>query len=921
MSLEAKDLYAAMDFIKPNKTGYDVRTRTGDLKLSLFRNSLDWSLDSIKLQEEHYKATRKKDFFFIKDQKKYTQAVINVTFSYSYKEFNQVGTNIFIRAGYDFKDCEFVDGVFLQDEKLIAIQTDIMILSPISETMLGDYFTYDEGCYKVSKEIKVLKNRAELRQELYQNGFVCDGIKYVRYKRSSGSSRLGKCLFINELLAKRMRRWDNCGLTIKENAPIDLAAWEAYIALPMSSIIDTVNIPLNSILIVDDEESVFEEEVIAVEECAGHLEASKRKGVIKNIIWDGESLMDESLFGNYKSKGMLLLRNRFFKTCAFNTNIQQWFSDNNVTDVKQLNGFTLAEDITQVKFITTPSSIKYLRFGTIEQWLANIDSTFGIVKFEKETDYFDGRMVQCHYQLINTLDFKEHEIKEFLKDSLSYISMVRKDPDMLRYHIGFSFKAVDGENMINAYKTKNDIVFKILGINNKFSKTKLYKDFRDTVVKGYMKNLKRGHILVEGNYSTLFGNGFELLNQAIGKFNGESVIPAECIHSKRFDYDKTLLGARSPHICAGNILLVKNVDNELIEKYFNLTKEIVYINSIKSNIFQKLNGADLDSDTILLTDDQILINVAKRSEGKFLVPTNFVQAKKKQRYYNDDNKADLDIKTSVNKIGEIINLSQLLNSIYWEKNNKKEWGGLEELYLDICKLSVLSNIEIDKAKKEFTINSTKELDLLKAKYRMEEDGKQVKPFFFKIIAIENGYAINDKTEYRYFSTPMDYYLKAINSFNFRMSRSRKDELIPFMDIIKPIDISARSGYYLQLRDKIIDIMVQVKKAITKIYLGYDQLDFTDRFLARIQAALLKRQYIRIVDNLSKHTYLTYLVLKELDNKKYRSLHNLMFEILFGEPNETFMKMINESKEDMTKIIEIEGGEILLFNKQFSKVLA
>ena len=46
-----------------------------------------------------------------------------------------------------------------------------------------------------------------LREYFYANGFNLDGIHYVRYKRSAGSSREGKCLFIDERLYKAMSKW------------------------------------------------------------------------------------------------------------------------------------------------------------------------------------------------------------------------------------------------------------------------------------------------------------------------------------------------------------------------------------------------------------------------------------------------------------------------------------------------------------------------------------------------------------------------------------------------------------------------------------------------------------------------------------------------------------------------------------------
>ena len=58
---------------------------------------------------------------------------------------------------------------------------------------------------------------------------------------------------------------------------------------------------------------------------------------------------------------MMLLRNRYFKGCAFNTKIQQWFKDNDITSIDQLNGVTLANDISEVRMIVTESCLKFCK--------------------------------------------------------------------------------------------------------------------------------------------------------------------------------------------------------------------------------------------------------------------------------------------------------------------------------------------------------------------------------------------------------------------------------------------------------------------------------------------------------------------------------------------------------------------------------
>ena len=234
-------------------------------------------------------------------------------------------------------------------------------------------------------------NLKALREHFYTNGFCVNGVHYVRYKRSAGSSREGRCLFIDERLFRAMNKWSDCGL--KEQK--DLASWESYKALSLSSVKGTVEIPLEGILFVPDAD-----------------------------------------------KHMLLLRNKFFKSCAFRTKLQKWFADKHITlsDLKVRGFVTLAEDIAQIVMVTTPNSLKYLKFvgglseKNIKQWAAHTDGTFGVVKWDQPTRFFHGKMVQSSYQLLNTLPLTEEEVRTLLQPSIDYIALLRKDTDFMSYH-------------------------------------------------------------------------------------------------------------------------------------------------------------------------------------------------------------------------------------------------------------------------------------------------------------------------------------------------------------------------------------------------------------------------------------------------------------------------------------------------------
>ena len=275
----------------------------------------------------------------------------------------------------------------------------------------------------------------DLRAHFYQNGFCLDGVHFVRYKRSAGSSREGKCLFIDERLYKAMDKWSGCGL----KAQTDLASWESYKALSLSSIKGTINIPLDGILFVPDYKSIFTEEVVSVELKDGKLIAEQKQTEITNDIWDGESLLDESVFENgYAGKHMLLLRNKFFKSCAFRTKLQKWIKDKNITlDDLKTRGFTLATDVSQIVMVTTPNSLKYLKFAgglsekNIRKWTESVNDTFGVVKWDKGTRFFHGDMVQSSYQLLNTLGLDKAQVEKLLQPSFDYISLVRSDVEFI----------------------------------------------------------------------------------------------------------------------------------------------------------------------------------------------------------------------------------------------------------------------------------------------------------------------------------------------------------------------------------------------------------------------------------------------------------------------------------------------------------
>ena len=948
-SVDAKDLYISNHQISENEEsakGYSLLRKTDHgfkPNLRKYINTYDFSLDLIELRS--YVASSGKNFgigkkvfsFFDEHDttKEYSNMVINVTFNYSVKEFNRIKVDTYMKFGYELSKNEFKNCICKDAStgEVIGVRTNRWIDKRLICDNLPPQFCYKEevdeetSVHKIMYILKTSTNKtivdvATLRNILYKNGFKCDNRNYVRFKRSSGSSRVGKCLFIEKHLSKHMQKWGLCGLEVKDGEEIDLAALEAYIALPTSSIIDIIEIDPKSILIIDDYESVFKDTVIETTiGNNGWLHTDEKTIEIHNSIWDGQSLIDKSVMGEYSCYGMLLLRNKFFKSCCFNTNIQKWFEDNNITDISQLNGFTLATDVSEIKMITTPNSVKYLKFGSTDQWLNNLPSMFGVVKHEKKTHFFDGQMVQCHYQLLNTLQLSKSDVEEFLQPSFDYMNKLNTDIDVFKYHI--KCQALKEENP----KNMNDIIYTMLSICPDFERTEMFLNFKRSLIKAYRKNLKKGHVLVNGNYSVLFGNPIEMLKSSIGEFNPTiSTLNKGEIYNTRFLNDQELLCCRSPHVTIGNILVAKNTYVNEIDTYFNLTDEIVCLNSINDNILERLSGCDFDSDQMLITDDQILLNAAKKNYSVFKVPTSNVHARKAKRYFTPEDQADLDIRTSNNLIGEIINLSQQLNSQLWDKANNSK-GSIQELYntdvdfqklyFDICQLDVMSCIEIDKAKKEFEIDSKAEIKRIQNRHIKldDETGLKQQTHFLGVISQIKGYDDKKNVIYKLCKTTMDYLEETIDDFS--PARRRRKRIL-FSDLFKPANYNTRLVYVQQINNIIDQLQELIKYKVQVMNLD----KYTYSYDVKYKMFLDKKN--KIYQQMSKYNineHTMYRLVRYIDKDKIKE-SKYLFEFLFY-----YSDLINTYKQNKrhsvcnTMLCQTKNeqeNDVLLYGIRFKK---
>lgn len=591
---------------------------------------------------------------------------------------------------------------------------------------------------EIVEELKTDKKTDELMDEVYP-GFVLDGEKYVQFMRSPGKARTGAILFIKEKLLKDFLSWARMGIDYEHiSGQVDIAGLKAAESLILSEIKDIAVIKSNQILLVSDvkvpcriskgKASITEmgQDGMAV------THDNEEEFTVYNDIFDGQSLLAPEYYRDGKS--MLLLRNRFFKSAAFCFDIQRWFRDNGVTDIKQLNGFTLADSVEDIKLITTPNSLKFMKQkgfipfkepvedlerAAFEYWLYEIekdDCIFGIVKNEYASGFIKG----YNYQVDNSMPLSKDEVRELLHYEFDRIQKAKDDND---YFVNMFIERNEHKKVNKSRKEKiykfADSVCELYKINPDVQYTKFFRDYKNNMLgTDYKDLLKQGRYKLENSdYCVVCSNPFEMIQHACGIKQHEwiRIHKGREAYCKYFPPDKDLIATRSPHIYSGNVICLHNTYHEWFDRYMRLSDNIVVTNSIESDIMYRANGMDFDSDTLLLSSNEILVEKARYCEEKFPTPICMVEPKSKERYYRMEDFIDCDKAIANAKIGEIVDLSQFLESYYfdvlYDSSIEEEKKNKVLLFLrnEVSKLASISGCEIDRAKREYPIDTDAEL--------------------------------------------------------------------------------------------------------------------------------------------------------------------------------------------------------------------
>lgn len=787
---------------------------------------------------------------------------------------------------------------------------------------------------------------SELRKMYYENGceiiyhtydkktgevISAKTIKYCMLYRTPGKAKEGSCVFINEKLLKTARKYLTMNLYKKmPNEGAKIVEMSAYSTLITASATDYIHIPLENMLIVEDKKVATELPALAVKvDDEKHCFVQEHERYpIENTLWDGMGLIDESIFPD-GMEGFIYCRSHFFKSCLFRGNIQQYFKDfykteyENVT-VKDMFGNIMK--ISDIKVIVTDNSIKWLKFKDLmgdtpkkayeyyKKFMLKDGEQFAIVKSAHKSKY--GNLQRSSYQINNSLPTTDPEVlRRIAQTSIDYYDEMIKDADAFIDHLRMNQSSYSIDRILVAlYERNPDIQY-----------TEFFKEKKsDILCKFKRKRLMMGKLLQEGDNLTICGNPISLLMLVTGQdYSQENCFVSrrdgiEC-YTTRFADGECLAGFRSPHNSPNNIVHLINRYSEPIQTYFpKLGDNVIIINGIRTNVQERMNSQDLDSDSCYVTNQPDIVELARKAYTEYPTIVNEIPLTGSSVYRKDmtsyalmDNK----IAAGQDDVGSSSNVAQLALSYYYDlmHNTEEQNKELRDVFV-IC--SVLAQVAIDSAKRSFDVSVGDELRRLK---RVAQDinadnnelcGRTEKvryPVFYAEIQCEKQkkkverlkrqnklnkeaaeisgeeykeelLSIMDQTRRAKYKCPMEILSSYVNYdvLDTRVSKEYQRKTIYLRDVFKfpTADMKKMKNYGIVLKKaKAFDEKMNKLDAGEKNYLEMASFTFED-FLKKIQHLQIDQSLMR------------FLIAAAFNSESH--MQNRLLEMLYGYNNALFL---------------------------------
>ena len=223
-------------------------------------------------------------------------------------------------------------------------------------------------------------------------------------------------------------------------------------------------------------------------------------------------------------------------------------------------------------------------------------------------------------------------------------------------------------------------------INDVMLKDVAVKQFIHRKLKKMINDAKFGKIFADGFYHTVVGDMIGYLQFAVG------LEPIGCLKEKEF-YANTInkgkiLSFRSPLVCPSEVNSVNIVSNDITDKWFSHFKDqdVVMLNMYDLSAPQQ-GGMDYDGDAVFLCNHPIII---ESKINKPIIIDIEDKSTAKSKKYTKENIVEYEMNSRDNRIGEITNVATSIENKYTTNPD------IQKLYSDYASLlRIFQGKEID----------------------------------------------------------------------------------------------------------------------------------------------------------------------------------------------------------------------------------
>jgi len=707
-------------------------------------------------------------------------------------ELVQIGDNQVFRSIRDIRNIK-VDQVLLGELVLERNKLKELPSSDESAKSIAKKQKQIDDILFVPDIINVKVDDKKVYKEICKNGFVVNGLKFLRFCSGAGQSRRNTASFANVEIKEELERKLNCGLKIKK---INVAKYNAYFGLYLSS---TYKVRTPRVCLIDDCETFKLPKVVDWVDDVEKIDENGKKVTKRAIrekefdfvpnMWDGQGLISPKMAELWQEDleldylpSQFGIRSSFIKGMLSVFDFHKFASKVAETD-KIVDYYGKTWDVRDIDVLLSVSQFKmykqYKSWDEFTQLQEHHGHSWGVTKVNPRTD---NGMSLLNYQYIQTLDLDRDRIKTLIKPTVDWIEKICSGDKLhtLLFLLGGS--------------KESDTIAKIFDkTNNNFIKAVLYNDslLKDPYIKKKIydsistkiQEAKIGRLWVTGNYQAMTSDPY---GQAQWAFKmAVTGLLKESEHYSHFWNERNVTkvdACRSPMVDFHEHNVLNFVNNEGTKEWYKYLRSGIIYNVWGVDTIRH-SDSDWDYDIVFTTDNSTMLSGIYPNKNvitydKVSAPSQTLTAA---------NMLKTDLRSFDCKVGTITNYSTTFISML--ANFKKDSDEYNEIIDRIKLLRRYIGDSIDQAKgikmKPFPS------EWKKRDYLYEDDSKEVKQQKYKHNSL-----VADKKPY-FMIYVYDKIKNEYREYRKKCERTCKEKFGCTLDqLLKKQNKTAQESYYV-----------------------------------------------------------------------------------------------------------------------------